>query len=221
MALRPVIGITMDIDKRGWYVQRPEYSKAVEEAGGVGLLIPPVGEPTLYTGLIDGLLIPGGKDIEPYFYGEKKRTHTLRPVKRQRTDFEILLFHEIIKRRKSILGICYGAQLMNVALGGSLYQDIYSELKTPIDHKAPHEIDIYGGPLRKGTKMVNSSHHQAIKRLGAGLEPCAESKDRLVEAIWLRDYPFALGLQWHPERLEDNLSKEIFSLFIEAAREHK
>jgi len=218
--VRPVIGITTDIDEKGHYVQRPEYARAVSEAGGIGLLIPLVGEPTLYIGLIDGLLIPGGRDIEPSFYGEKV-SYSSRFVKRQRTDFEILLFREIIKRRRAVLGICYGAQLMNVALGGSLYQDIYEEMQSPIDHKNPHEINIYGGPLKRGTEMVNSSHHQAIKRLGNGLEACAEAKDKVVEAIWLRDYPFALGVQWHPERTGDNLSKEIFSLFMGAAREHK
>ena len=228
---RPLIGITTDFDGERFYL-KPGYVEAVAQAGGVPVLIPAVLENIPeYSGIIDGLLIPGGDDIDPSYYGESQ-LFELRPASRQRTDFEIRLFREIIKTGKPVLGICYGMQLINVALGGSLYQDIEAQFgQGALNHRKEHEIDMSGGPLinrtggraslGQGRHMVNSSHHQAVKALGSGLDAGAVSDDGVVEALYMKDYRFLLGVEWHPERLGDKLSDEIFSLFIKAANARK
>jgi putative glutamine amidotransferase len=141
---------------------------------------------------------------------------TLRLVCRERSDFEKEMIHEIIGLRKPLFAICYGMQLLNVVLGGNLYQDIESQLPRAINHKENHLIEVSdSGPLPAGRYMVNSAHHQAVKALGGGLESLATSSDGLLEAFYMKDYPFLLGVQWHPERPE-GLSDVIFGLFVEA-----
>jgi putative glutamine amidotransferase len=213
---RPVIGITVDIDGDRLAL-RANYAEAVQRAGGLPLLLPPEGGPGEYAGRLDGLLIPGGDDMEPAYYGEEALPG-LRLVPRRRSDFEIALFHEIIRQRKPVLGICYGMQLVNVALGGSLYQDIKGQLPRAADHSKGHQIEIRGaGPMQAGTYRVNSTHHQAVKALGRGLQVLAVSPDGLAEALYMRGYPYLLCVQWHPERPE-GLPEMVFNPFIEASR---
>jgi len=213
MGDRPAIGITMDI-KDGRFTLREEYVEAVKAAGGLPFLIPPAG--LSYIEKIDGLLISGGDDLEPSYYGESA-IEGLKLVSRQRSDFEITLVHEIIRAGKPLLGICYGMQLVNVALGGTLYQDIKSQVPKALNHKESHEVDIKDGwLLRAGTYTVNSAHHQAVKALGKGLDVLATSSDGLVEAVFMKDYPFLLCVQWHPER-QNGFSDMIFNPFIEAS----
>lgn len=213
---RPVIGITMDIQE-GRLTLKTDYAEAVRQAGGLPLLIPLEGGEQAYAERMDGLLIPGGGDLEPSYYGEAPG-EGLRLVPRLRSDFEIALIHEIIGLRKPVLGICYGMQLLNVALGGSLYQDIARQVPQALNHLEDHEIEITrGGRLRAGTFPVNSSHHQAIKIPGRALEVLAVSPDGLAEAIHMRDHPFLLGVQWHPER-PGGQADMVFAPFVEAAR---
>lgn len=213
---RPVIGIS--VDQEGEYLRlKHHYSTAIVDAGGTPVLLPHCDDPRMFVNIIDGLLIPGGGDIDPSYYSEKSLPG-ITVVPGQRTDFEIALLKAIMELRKPALGVCYGMQLINVALGGSLYQDIESRAGTSVDHtKGSHRI-IGNGKWLRGEFVVNTSHHQAVKELGQNLEVVAVSEDDLVEAVRLTGYPFLIGVQWHPERSNDELSGILFSSFVEAAR---
>ena len=164
-----------------------------------------------YPQYLDGLVLQGGADISPQSYGEQP----LKPEwsgDRLRDAYEMELLHEFMEAGRPVLGICRGAQLINVALGGTLYQDIATQYKEPEIHvhedydKHAHGITWEaGGSLAKlypeqGISKVISIHHQAIKALGKGLRVEARSaEDGLIEAVRLEGKPYVLGLQWHPE----------------------
>jgi len=213
-----MIGITTDID--GDYLRlKHQYCSAVEGAGGIPLLLSPAADAGEYAAIINGLLIPGGNDLDPAYYNEGMHRR-VKPVPRERSDFEISLLSIIIGMKKPVLGICYGMQLLNVFFGGSLYRDLSLCPHVAINHeKDYHRIVITENRfLAHGAFSVNSSHHQAIMALGRGLSAIAYSDDQIIEAIFKEDHPFIVGVQWHPERtLEDRLSRDIFHRFIKAA----
>lgn len=215
----PIIGITVDIE--GEYLRlKHYYSDAIIKAGGIPLLIPLAGNPVSYAKMIDGLLISGGNDLHPSYYNEPMMPQ-VKPVSRQRSDFEISLLKEVVNLKKPVLGICYGMQLINVAFGGTLYQNIDSQLIVEINHRKGYHIIVITENrfLKEGRFSVNSTHHQAVKILGVNLKPFAYSNDNLVEAFYMEDYPFLVGVQWHPERLiDDSLSLALFNSFIRASK---
>ena len=232
----PIIAITAKTEElRG----RPQttipdtYAKAVEEAGGIPLIIPILDKRENIASIAriaQGFIFSGGDDIHPRYYGEK----LLLPVELspdERTDFEIALFREAIGLQKPILGICLGTQLINVALGGSLYQDIPTQIPNSLNHRGVHTVAIKEGTLLHrifGDNNLNpgsheipvtSAHHQAVKTPGKGLTPSALSPDGVIEAIEMTDYPFLVGVQWHPEREPDNnQTRRLFKAFVEAAK---
>lgn len=216
---KPVIGITVDIDGEYSRLKR-QYASAVINAGGMPLLMPSGNDPRALAGLIDGLLLPGGGDIDPSYFCESPHP-SVRTVSKERTEFEISLLREVMGLKKPVFGICYGMQLINVAMGGTLYQDIGSQVEAALDHcSGTHPINIIQDSGFRGYAsrfVVNSSHHQAVKRLGSRLEPFANSDDGIVEAIYSRDYPFLMAVQWHPERSEDEPSLSLLREFVEAA----
>jgi putative glutamine amidotransferase len=218
----PVIGITMDI--KGEHLRlKCYYSDAIIKAGGIPLLIPLSDDALIYVEKIDGLLVPGGGDLNPLYYNEIMMPQ-VKVVPRQKSDFEISLLRGVINLHKPILGICYGMQLINVALGGTIYQDIESQVSSGINHrKGYHTVVVEENKfLKKGEFSVNSTHHQAVKELGAGIRGLAFSPDKLIEAFYGTDYPFLVGVQWHPERLmNDSLSLELFRSFIEKAKKNR
>jgi len=219
---RPIIGITTDSE--GEYLKvKHQYPDAITKAGGVPFLIPLSGSTAFYSERINGLLIPGGNDLDPFYYNEPMLSN-VKPVSRKKSDFEISLLKEIMSLHKPVLGICYGMQLINVAFGGTLFQDIESQLSVEINHKKDYHIIVITENrfLEKGRFSVNSTHHQAIKKLGSGLSAFAYSNDNLIEAFYKDDYPFLIGVQWHPERLKDNeLSTSLFKFFLEASTDTK
>jgi putative glutamine amidotransferase len=246
MSQAPLIGITADMSgvaaNGTGAAQEPtlflpqRYYHAVQKAGGMSLVLPPIGSrPALCKTLrrLDGILISGGNfDIHPIYYGEKPIS-ALGAIKRERTEFELELIDLALKQDLPLLGICGGAQAINVALGGSLYQDIATELPNANQHeqgakkeKGGHPIEIHPGTrlrqiVQKQTLEVNTTHHQAVRKVGKGLRVNATAKDGLIEGIESRDHRFVLGVQWHPEALvgQDPYQRRIFSSFISAAKQ--
>lgn len=187
------------------------------------MIIPPTSDNVLsFADVISGLLLSGGKDLHPSYYREDECVSPglIRPVPKERSDFEFALLDEVLKRDKPVLAICYGMQLLNVALGGSLYQDIGFQVPNALDHKkGDHAIKITRTDALdindlKCSYTVNSHHHQAVKRLG-DVGVFAVSDDGIVEGIFRKGYTFVIGVQWHPERgLSDGISEDIFRAFI-------
>ncbi|MEW5745824.1 MAG: gamma-glutamyl-gamma-aminobutyrate hydrolase family protein [Nitrospirota bacterium] len=209
--MRPVIGITAGIDDE-LYSLRRNYCTAVEKAGGLPvILVPSPQTPPLLAAIVDGLLIPGGDDLAPEWYGETLSVppECLKEAPRERSEFEIALLHEMVRRGKPVLGICYGMQLINVAFGGTLYQDIALQEERAYRHQRTlHRILIaspFGGIASGEEFAVNSYHHQAVKDIGDGLEVFALSADGLIEGFYKKEHPFLVGVQWHPERGNEGL----------------
>jgi putative glutamine amidotransferase len=199
------------------------------------LIVPPIASRSALSTILqrlDGLLISGGNfDIHPSYYGEKP-INALGVIKTGRTEFELGLIELALNQDLPLLGICGGAQAINVALGGTLYQDIVTqlpdagkhELRT-VKHGGSHPIEIHSGTrlrriLQQRALEVNTSHHQAIKAVGRGLVVNATAEDGLIEGIESANHRFVLGVQWHPEvsALKDRYQRRIFSSFISAAK---
>ncbi|MDI6744709.1 MAG: gamma-glutamyl-gamma-aminobutyrate hydrolase family protein [Thermodesulfovibrionales bacterium] len=219
--MRPIIGITADIEDNRLKLNR-DYAEAVENAGACPILLAPFRNAADIALRIDGILVSGGSDLHPSYYNEDVN-YEIKIVEGDRSDFEFAIIHEIIKLRKPVLGICYGMQLINVAFGGSLYQDIRHQVPAAIEHREGyHTIKVGDNKLiDKGEFKVNSFHHQAVRVIGQRLNAIAFSADGIIEAVCSEDYPFLLGVQWHPERMQDRLSEKIFRVFAEAAIEGK
>ena len=213
------------------------YITAVEKAGGfpIGIMRPNVDRIDAIMETADGLFLMGGYDIDPKEYGEKDRACIF--CEPERDEVELVLLKKAIEQKLPILAICRGFQVLNVALGGSLYQDVVKEMPGALQHSfhrdgdgnilprdfLAHEINIQENSmlhtLSKTTRMgVNSLHHQGIKELGRGLRAVAHAPDGLIECVEIVDYPFGLGVEWHPEELHDEVSTKIFSAFIDAAK---
>lgn len=215
--MKPIIGINCDFEEEGKspysFINR-DYPEAVITAGGIPLLLPIIrtgNDIECLLEKIDGLLLTGGNDVPPQRYGQERHTETV-CIHPDKDISDSILIQTALQMKKPILAICYGAQLVNVSLGGSLFQDIPSEYKTPVIHRELQDAQ-YTHPVRIeknsslyeiiGTHEVkaNSTHHQAIRTLGRGLKDVAHTEDGIIEAIEWRDYPFLVGVQWHPERM--------------------
>lgn len=218
---RPLIAITTGGEKH--FPRQPElYLQAVENAGAAAVFIGPEVSVTDAVTRYAGFIVPGGGDIGPLLYNEE-RIADLELEDERRVKFDLELFPAAIKQGKPVLGVCYGMQLINVSLGGTLYQDIEAQKEGGINHReGGHQIGVDDNPyLAKGLYEVNSSHHQAVKDIARGLEPFAFAPDGVIEAIYSPDYPFLLGVQWHPERMSNKISERVFTCFIEACRAGK
>ncbi|MEO7659738.1 MAG: gamma-glutamyl-gamma-aminobutyrate hydrolase family protein [Pyrinomonadaceae bacterium] len=238
MGKRPRIGITMrlELETRRFYLGR-DYSEAVEAFGGVPVhisLIPKADYIAEVLADLDGILLPGSNtDVDPHFYGEEPH-HRLGTVITEKDETDRLVIAEAERLNLPMLAICYGMQALNVVRGGTLIQDIESQLKESFQHEqvAPHtrnshslkiadagwlaELDCVKG--QNEAIRVNSSHHQAIGKLGKDLTAVAWAKDGVIECIQdTRKGRFNLGVQWHPELTSshDRLSGEIFRAFVE------
>lgn len=231
--MKPVIGINCDI-KEGepsHSFLNCEYYEAVKGAGGIPVLLAPLEEAEdieILLKRLDGLILSGGKDIWPEHYGQEKHGKTTL-VSRARDSFDFSLVKQALDMDMPMLGICCGAQLLNVALGGTLIQDIPSQSAlggsaVPHNSKTVHKIKVEPGTrlfefLRTEVLLVNSSHHQAIDRLGDGVKVSARAEDRVIEAIESTQHSLVLGVQWHPERmLEDSAQRGLFMAFLEGVR---
>lgn len=213
-----------------------DYVRAVERAGALPVLLPPLasgGEAaSAFLRLVDGLLLAGGGDVDPQYF-EEEPVAQLGQVDPERDLLELALAREALAERVPVLGICRGIQVLNVAAGGSLYQDIPSQVRGAFQHyqRAPRWHGTHTVHLEPGSQVarilgveelrVNSFHHQSVKMVAPGFRVSAKSRDTVVEAIESKAHPFALGVQWHPEGMIDRqpAALRLFRALVEAAAE--
>jgi Predicted glutamine amidotransferases len=231
---KPIIGIASDVvhreGERDQAFVFTAYVESVKRAGAIPLLIPPQPENARdVLERVDGILLAGGDDCDPAEYGEERHS-SCAPMdsRRQRNDIRLAA----LARESGIptLGICLGMQMMNVAAGGTLIQDIESAVETEIEHASDpmdrnrHDVMVDGatnlGRIVGAQELnVNSSHHQAVGRVAEGLRANSQAPDGIVEGIEDPSHPFYLGVQWHPEDMPGEASATaLFGAFVEAAR---
>lgn len=235
---RPRIGITMRLELQTdrFYLGR-QYSEAVEAAGGAPVhisLIPKRDYISAVMDQLDGILLPGSdSDVDPLRYGAEPHAN-LGSVHVVKDETDLLVLEEIEKRRLPLLAICFGMQVLNVSRGGTLIQDIPSQMPGAINHqqgvprdRPSHAVKLATSSLLSSLAadpkvVVNSHHHQAVEKIGRDLIATAWTSDGLIEALEdPREDRFALAVQWHPEIgwQHDRFSQALFDRFIEAARE--
>lgn len=234
---KPFIGIGSDLfqvpgaTREGAFTNL-SYVESLRRAGGIPILIPPQAEnlEELLAGL-DGLLLAGGDDCDPAEYGEEAHSSVF-PMDRRRQASDLSLARMARESGLPTLGICLGSQVMNVAAGGTLIQDIPTHLENSLEHgsasndRARHAIQVERGSrlstiLGEESTDVNSSHHQSIGKVGRGLMVNASASDGIVEGVEDPEHPFYVGVQWHPEDMPGETSADrLFEAFVTAAREH-
>ena len=229
---KPIVGITLDSEEPGsysrfpWYAIRNNYLHSIESFGGIPFPLFHTKEniDNLYD-ILDGLIITGGNfDISPKTYGEKSKESRLE--KSDRTNFEISICKKFLNSSKPILGICGGAQLLNVVCGGTLIQDIKKFNIKNLEHEqinprneTSHTVEIKNNSLmkkiiKKELINVNSAHHQAINKVGENLIVSGYASDRIIESIEHIKHRWCIGVQWHPEFLITNEDKNLIKNFI-------
>lgn len=239
--MRPIIGITSFFEDRNHSKHSMinyDYVKAVKISKGLPLILPIITEKELidqYINIIDGLIFSGGQDIMPILYGENSIDRVDNTC-RNRDKFELSLFEKAYEKRVPMLGICRGMQLINVALGGTLYQDINNQIENSAIHRLQginvnenhHRVKIIKAStlyniISKENIEVNSIHHQSLKDIGKGLKVTAYSHDGIIEGIESLERDFLIGVQWHPERLIDKypIFRKIFEAFVKKCSIYK
>jgi len=234
--MRPLIAITASYlkskDGAGYRTSlNAEYHDCVTRAGGIPILLPPLPDGDIPNTLsrVDGLILSGGGDIDPARYGQPlhEKTKLLDP---RREEADLCFARTATEMDLPILAICLGAQVVNVACGGSLIQDIPREVGSPTEHrttggqKAFHEVTVEPETKLRSILGVpnletNSSHHQAIETVGEGLRVCARSsEDGIIEGVEAVEKRFVIAVQWHPERLGDRpVHMRLFEALVDAA----
>jgi putative glutamine amidotransferase len=239
MKKKPLIGLTLDLEniksysKFPWYAIRQNYCSAISNMGGIPIpLVYDINSINTMIEKLDGFIITGGAfDINPSYFSEKKRFNNV-VTKEIRTEYEIRLCNKILKNNLPLLGICGGQQLINVIYGGSLIQDIEKEIATTIKHEQPnprnqtsHSVSIIKNTflstiIKKEKIKVNSAHHQAVKRVGSGLNVNAIASDGVIEGIEDKSLNFCIGLQWHPEFLIEKSDELVYKKFLKVANKN-
>ncbi len=237
MNKNPLIGITMrlEIETERFYLGR-HYSEAIESTGGIPIhisLIPKRNYIRQILENVDGILLPGSdSDIDPYYYDEEPSTK-LKKVVPEKDQTDLLVLEEAEKLKLPILAICFGMQTLNVYQGGTLIQDIETEVEKPIRHEQGSPLDRLSHTIKVKDESnlqviinksnyteqikVNSHHHQAVKKIGENLSATAWAADNTIKCLEGKDKErFVFGIQWHPEISfqTDSLSKQIFKTFV-------
>ena len=230
---RPVVGITTYLTQAAWsYWNQPAalipaaYVRAVEEAGGSPLLVPPGAGIDETLDAVDGLVFSGGSDLDPELYGADTHDQTTGVV-RERDEFELDLMRAALDRDVPVLAICRGSQVLNVARGGGIEQHLPDSLGDEKHRAVPgvfgeHDVDVVPGTrlagILGGRATAKSHHHQGFGSLGEGLREAARADDGTLEGLEDPDRRFAVGVLWHPEEDED---RALFRALVEAAAERR
>lgn len=231
----PLIGICgrvlsfSDEGRRDAFSSSQPYSRAVAQSGGLPVLLPPLATaPKMvdqYLDQLDGLLLPGGGDVEPHRYGQTADTDALYGMVGLHDEFDLALIESAIDRDLPVLAICRGMQVLNVARGGTLIQDLQGGGHWMCEH--PVQID-GSSKLAEAAESTDlqhcySVHHQGLDRLGDGIEPIAYDAAGLIEAVQFRDASWIVGVQWHPEdtTMVEPAQHRIFDTFIRRAKHHR
>ncbi len=230
---KPIIGISAPVvfDER-MFSQRVTYPAAVAAAGGRPILLPCMStteDVRAIVDMVDGLIMPGGADVEPSLYGYERIPECGKSVLTD-DNYDIALVKEATRQGKPILGICRGMQISNVRFGGTMWQDIPSQIGKEINHSmfdADGKQNFHEVKIKEGTNLskifgttveTNTSHHQAVKDVAPGLILVGTAPDGVVEAIEKEDGSF-LGVQWHPELMQDReVFRELFKVFVDKCR---
>ncbi len=242
---KTIIGCLMNFEKGGdcfsdfdWYAIRENYFKAIQNAGGAGIALPyDMDSISEYMSIIDGLVIIGGWDYSPSYYGEDTKNPDLYSGKDkkirtmpEREQFDFAILKAALEFDKSILGICAGEQLINIYFGGTLIQHIPDEIPNALEHLRPvpasqiaHDINVVSGTLLHkcvGVKSfgVNSAHHQAVGKPGKGIVVNAHAPDGVIEGVEYPDHKFCLGVEWHPEFELSEHDRNIMKAFVASAK---
>jgi putative glutamine amidotransferase len=228
----PVIGITTYLEQTSFgvwnlpaAVLQHGYLDGVVAAGGMPVLLPPVGQVTAdLVSRVDGLLIAGGADVDPVHYGAERRSET-GPARPDRDYAEHVLIEAALANGVPLLGVCRGMQMLNVVLGGTLHQHLPDFVANNDHLPKPGTYGRVPVKTSPGSRIaailgsevdVHCHHHQAVDTLAAGLVPVAWAGDGIVEAVELAGPDFVLGVQWHPE--EDGVDRRLFEALVEASR---
>jgi len=234
---RPLIGLNTDVEENEKGITlfiRSRYVKAVQDAGGLPVLLPSLDaeDAAACLAALDGLVLSGGDDLSPSLYGGGERHPEEVPLHPLREAFDMALIREAIHRGIPTLAICLGAQELCVAQGGDIHPFIPDDVQGALQHRkmedneTTHLLEIEAGSLLSRllppNPRVNSAHRQAIRNPGRGLKVSARTKDGIIEAVEGEGSPFLLGVQWHPELMADDLNQvRLFEGLIEAARSFK
>jgi putative glutamine amidotransferase len=239
---RPLIGITssyVQMDGRPYNRMYAPNARAIADAGGLPVFIPTHLDSDTLTALyaeLDAILLPGGPDVDPSQYGQERHPLTIH-IDDPRDQLELTLAQWGVRDDMPVFGICRGHQVLNVALGGTLVQDIPSQVQTTLAHDIPnsmprstriHDIEIEPDSrlatiLGETRLSVNSLHHQSVQQPGPGAAITAVAPDGVVEALEVPEKAFVLSVQWHPEDLytHDDAMRRLFTAFVEAARGYR
>ena len=230
-----MVGVTLgDGDQPGVHAVREDYVRSVEQAGAVPVVLPPVspGDVSALLERLDGVLLSGGVDVDHALYGQEPHPKVGR-VNRRRDDFELALVREALRRDVPVLAICRGQQVLNVASGGTLVQDIPSLVEGQVKHDGPgprhrraHRVEVTASSrlraiLGQDAVDVNSIHHQAVDRVGDGLVVTARCPDDgVVEGLERPESRFVVAVQWHPESFWNRADsfQRLFDAHAEACR---
>lgn len=231
--MRPLIGIPPVHADRGTLAPGRaiatldlRYARAVESTGATPVCLPLQQDEASLVDRLDGLLVPGGGDFLPErSYPPDVEFDATSPAQ---LDFDARVLARALERGIPVLGVCYGMQLLAIHHGGSLHYDIATDLPGARAHRLPEPEGRHALRIEAGTRLaeildgqggaVNSRHHQAVARAGPGLRVCARAEDGVIEAVERVDGPFCIGVQWHPERMEDGHRERLFGAFVRACR---